>query len=119
MATARPWFSSGVRLYSAALKCNRSLFLRMAFRLSSFRLPCHHFVQKTRGRSLYTPVWAKPTDFTEIVVSKDMFFDHIPTKTIPHFKRTLELLLEEAGEVSADVGSGGAPVGFSAPDHVE
>lgn len=50
---------------------------------------------------LYTPVWAKPTDFRDIVVSKRMFFDHIPTKSSPRFTETYKMLLEEGREAVA------------------
>lgn len=44
---------------------------------------------------LYTPVWATPSDFSDIVVSKRMFFDHIPTKSCPRFMETFEMLRKE------------------------
>lgn len=48
-------------------------------------------------------MWAKPTDFADIVVSKRMFFDHIPTRTCPRFTETFEMLKREANEADASL----------------
>lgn len=41
-------------------------------------------------------MWKKPGDFSDIVVSKRMFFDHIPTKSCPRFVETFDMLRKEA-----------------------
>lgn len=45
-------------------------------------------------------MWAKPADFSDIVVSKRMFFDHIPTKSCPRFVETFEMLRKEGREAT-------------------
>ena len=45
-------------------------------------------------------MWAKPSDFADIVVSKRMFFDHIPTKSCPRFMETFEMLQKERREAT-------------------
>lgn len=35
-----------------------------------------------RGQGSYTPVWSKPEDFSELVVSSSMFTDHWPTRMV-------------------------------------
>lgn len=58
-------------------------------------LPVLSFPARNATR-LYTPVWKKPSDFSDIVVSKRMFFDHIPTKSCPRFVETFDMLRKEA-----------------------
>lgn len=57
-------------------------------------------------------MWAKPTDFADIMVSKRMFFDHIPTRSCPRFTETFKMLVKEAGEASPavveEIGGAGA-----------
>lgn len=50
---------------------------------------------------VYTPVWAAPSDFAEIKVSKRMFVDHFPTRSCPAFKEALNRLKKEADDVVA------------------
>lgn len=57
---------------------------------------------------LYTPVWAKPADFSDIVVSKRMFFDHIPTKSCPRFMETFDMLRKEGREAAEDAAAAAA-----------
>lgn len=45
-------------------------------------------------------MWAKPADFSDIVVSKRMFFDHIPTKSCPRFMETFQMLRQEADQAT-------------------
>ncbi|CAM9453435.1 unnamed protein product [Discosporangium mesarthrocarpum] len=47
--------------------------------------------------SEYTPVWATPEDFADIVVSRRMFVDHIITLSIPALTDTLRSLVHNAG----------------------
>eukprot|EP00903_Cladosiphon_okamuranus_P015368 g14194.t1 len=65
-----------------------------------------HYVKTHTNRTcctkhwLYTPVWAKPADFSDIVVSKRMFLDHLPTKSCPRFMETFEMLRKEGREAA-------------------
>lgn len=55
---------------------------------------------RTFKSRLYTPVWAKPADFSDIVVSKRMFLDHLPTRSCPRFMETFDMLRKENREAN-------------------
>eukprot|EP00611_Tribonema_gayanum_P024541 TRINITY_DN544_c0_g1_i1.p1 TRINITY_DN544_c0_g1~~TRINITY_DN544_c0_g1_i1.p1 ORF type:complete len:122 (-),score=45.52 TRINITY_DN544_c0_g1_i1:375-740(-) len=70
-----------------------------------------HIVKTGRGRgrmASYTPVWAEPEQFKELVVSASMFTDHWPTRLVPILEHMLSDMVKESREAQRDADTAAA-----------